>query len=317
MTIDKPLRIALLGYGFIGKIHEQAAMACGQQVVSIVTSTDDWAAAVTADDVDAVVVATPNALHHPQAMAALTAGKHVLLDKPMAMTVAKAREIAAAAATAQRTLLVGHMWRYRDEVVATRDTIAAGAVGIPAHTVGWGVHAGWGPAGWFTDRALAGGGALIDMGIHAIDTARFLLGDPQPTRVHAVLGSVYGDTHGYQRTSGIDDDGLVLVQWEGGALGLTSAWSAVYSGWWQPRLDGVEADTDVHGSNGTLRIWPDLLVDGAPPTGYVHCSQPMYSAQMADFVHCCRTGQTPIASAEVGLTALTIVEDAYRAAGWR
>ena len=316
-TSTAPLRIALLGHGFIGKIHEQAALACGQQVVRIARSTDDWRAAVCADDVDAVVVATPNALHHPQAMAALAAGKHVLLDKPMALTATEAREIAAAAVTAQRTLLVGHMWRYRDEVIATRDAIAAGAVGTPAHTIGWGVHAKWGPAGWFTDRALAGGGALIDMGIHAIDTARFLLGDPRPTSVHAALGSVYGQGHGYDRSSGIDDDGVVLVQWAAGALALTSAWSAVHTGWWQPRLDGVEADTDVYGSSSTLRIWPHLLVDGATPAGYVHCSLPMYSAQMADFVRCCHTGDTPIASAEVGLIAMQIVEDAYRSAGWR
>jgi predicted dehydrogenase len=131
-----PLRIALLGYGFIGKMHEGAALACGQQVVRIARSTDDWMAAVTARDVDAVVVATPNALHHPQALAALAAGKHVLVDKPMAMSVAQAREIADAAATAGRTLLVGHMWRYRDEVVAARDAIAAGAVGTPVHTIG-------------------------------------------------------------------------------------------------------------------------------------------------------------------------------------
>ena len=315
-TLPPPLRLALLGHGFIGKIHEHAALACGQQVMRIARSDDDWRAVVNDNDIDAVIVATPNALHHPQAMAALAAGKHVLLEKPMAMSVTEAREIADAAATAERTLLVGHMWRYRDEVIATRNAIAAGSVGTPAHTIGWGVHAGWGPSGWFTDCALSGGGALIDMGIHAIDTARFLLGDPQPTVVSAALGSVYGG-HGYDRANGIDDDGLILVQWAGGALNLSSAWSAVHSGWWQPLLDGVEADTNVYGSSGTVRIWPDLLVDGAIPTGYVHCSLPMYTAQMADFVRCCHTGDTPIASAEVGLTALQIVEDAYQAAGWR
>ncbi len=311
-----PLRIALLGHGFIGKMHEQAALAGGHQVVSIARSTDDWRAAVAAHDVDTVVIATPNALHHPQAMASFAAGKHVLVDKPMAMTVAQAREIADAAESAQRTLLVGHMWRYRNEVIATRDAIASGAVGTPVHTRGYGVHAGWGPSGWFVDRALAGGGALIDMGIHAIDTARFLLGDPQPARVEAVLTSAYGDLHGYDRASGIDDDGLVLIEWSGGALQLDGVWSAVESGWWQPRLDGVEADTDVHGTTGTRRIWPDLLVNGSMPSGYVHCSLPMYAAQMADFAHCCHTGATPIASSEVGLTAMTIVENAYRSAGW-
>ncbi len=311
-----PLRIALLGHGFIGKMHEQAARECGQQVVHIARSTDDWRVAATAHDVDAVIVATPNALHHPQAMAALGAGKHVLVDKPMAMTVAEANEIAEAAASAQRTLLVGHMWRYREEVIATRDAIATGAVGAPVHTVGYGVHARWGPGGWFVDRSLAGGGALIDMGIHAIDTARFLLGDPQPTRVTAVLRSAFGDGHGYDRRSGIDDDGLVVVEWSGGAQHVDGAWSAVHSGWWQPRLEGVEADTEVYGTTGSLRIWPNLLIEGATPAGYVHCSQPMYTAQMADFIHCCHTGDTPIASAEVGLTALSIVEDAYRFVDW-
>jgi predicted dehydrogenase len=311
-----PLRIALLGYGFIGRMHEQAARACGQHVVRIARSTDDWAAAVTARDVDAVVVATPNALHHPQALAALAAGKHVLVDKPMALSVAQAREIADAAATAGRTLLVGHMWRYRDEVIAARDAIAAGAVGTPVHTIGYGVHAGWGPTGWFTDHSLSGGGALIDMGIHAIDTARFLLGDPRPRRVSAVLRTAFGDAHGYARDSGIDDDGLVVVEWTGGALAIDGAWSAVHCGWWQPRLEGVEADTDVRGTTGALRIWPDLLTDGALPAGYVHCDLPMYTTQMADFVRCCRSGETPVASAEVGLTAMTIVEDAYRVAGF-
>ena len=154
------------------------------------------------------------------------------------------------------------------------------------------------------------------MGIHAIDTARFLLGDPDPRRVTAVLRSTFGSGHGYDRNSGIDDDGLVTVEWSGGEMQLDDAWSVVHSGWWQPRLDGVEADTDVRGTAGTLRIWPDLLVNGIAPTGYVHCSLPMYTAQMADFVRCCHSGDTPVASAEVGLTALQIVEDAYRSAGW-
>ncbi len=313
----QPLRIALLGHGFIGKLHEQAAHACGEHVVRIARSTDDWHAAATAHDVDAVVIATPNALHHPQALAALGAGKHVLVDKPMAMTVAQSREIVAAATAANRTLLVGHMWRYRAEVIALRNEVVHGAVGTPVRTRGFGVHAQWGPGGWFVDPALAGGGALIDMGIHAIDTARFLLGDPQPTRVTASLASVHGAEHGYDRASGIDDDGLVLVEWSGGALQLADAWSVVESGWWQPRLEGAEADTEVFGSAGTRRIWPHLLVDGAMPDGYVHCDLPMYQAQMADFAHCCRTGDTPVASADVGLTAMTIVEDAYRSAGWR
>lgn len=295
------VRIALLGYGFIGTMHEQAARACGLDVTRICRSGDDWRAAVTADDVDAVVIGTPNALHHPQAIAAVTAGKHVLIDKPMAISTAECDDIAAAATHAGVTVLVGHMWRYRDEVVAVRDRIASGSVGRPVRTRGYGVHAGWGPGGWFTDPALAGGGALIDMGIHAIDTARFLLGDPLPERVAASIGTAYGDY-------AVDDDGVVTVDWADGVR------SVVEFGWWQPRLDGVEADTIVYGTGGHERIWPEFTAESPPPEGYVHCSLPMYEAQMADFATCCESGATPVASLDVGRVAVGIVERAYAAA---
>ena len=299
--MSSSLRLALLGHGFIGKMHERAALACGLEITHICRSNDDWQAAVNATDVDAVVIGTPNALHHPQAMTALAAGKHVLLDKPMATTMIEGEEIAAAASAAGLTVLVGHMWRYRDEVIAMRDRVATGGIGRPVRTRGYGIHAGWGPSGWFTDPALAGGGALIDMGIHAIDTVRFLLGDPQPMRVRASLGNAHG-------AYAVDDDGVVLIDWSNGVR------SVVECGWWQPRLDGVEADTEVYGTTGYDRIWPSFGPLTPPPDDYEHCSLPMYQAQMADFAHCCATGDTPIASAEVGLTALRIVEMAYHSA---
>lgn len=303
-----PLRLAVLGRGFAGRLHAEAAAACGLDVRIVCGAEDDWRAAVRAPDVDAVVIATPNALHHPQAMAALEAGRHVLVDKPMAMDAVQGAEMAAAADAAGRTLLVGHMWRYRDEVVAARDRIAAGAVGRPVRTRGYGIHAGWGPSGWFTDPTLAGGGALIDMGIHALDTVRFLLGDPAPGRVVASLGTAYRDDP-------VDDDGVVLVEWT--MPDGSTVRSVVECGWWQPRLDGVEADTEVYGTGGYERIWPRFTPASPAPADYVHCSLPMYAAQMADFARCCATGATPVASAAVGLTALHVVDEAYRSAGLR
>ena len=314
------LRLAVLGHGFISDLHTRAAREVGAEVVvvagrdaqraaafaarhDIARATDDWLAAVTADDVDAVVIGTPNALHHPQALAAIAAGRHVLVDKPMATTVDEAIDIRDTAAAAGVVVCVGHMWRYRDEVVALRDRIAAGDLGGIVRTRGYGIHAGWGPSGWFTDPALSGGGALIDMGIHAIDTARFLLGDPVARRVVASLGRHHGD---YDDT--IDDDGVVLIDWSDGVR------SVVESGWWQPVLDGVEADTEVYGTAGHARIWPMFTSATPPPADYEHCALPMYAAQMADFVACCATGGTPVASAEVGLEAMRIVAAAYESA---
>jgi predicted dehydrogenase len=191
------------------------------------------------------------------------------------------------------------MWRYREEVISTREHIASGAIGRPVRTRGYGIHSDWGPSGWFTEPELAGGGALIDMGIHAIDTARFLLADPEPLRVMASLGTAYGNY-------AVDDDGIVLIDWSNGTRSL------IECGWWQPRLDGVEADTEAYGTAGYTRIWPQYTPHTPAPASYVHCTLPMYAAQMADFARCCATGETPVASAEVGVTALWIVEQAYR-----
>ena len=219
MGADDPLRAVVLGYGFIGAMHvEAAASVTDVEVVGVSGHrldaatefarrwgidrvTDDWASLCAEPDVDLVIIGTPNSLHAEQAIHALDHGKHVLVEKPMATTVADADRMIAAAQRAERTLAVGHMWRYHPDVIALRDRVAAGEFGRIVRTHGWGVHAGWGPSGWFTDPALAGGGALIDMGIHAIDTARFLLGDPEPTRVGASIG--VGEFGDYD----VDDDG--------------------------------------------------------------------------------------------------------------
>jgi predicted dehydrogenase len=135
--------------------------------------------------------------------------------------------------------------------------------------------------------------------VHAIDTARFLLGDPLPRRVQASIGrGQFGDYP-------VDDDGLVIIDWEGGARSL------VEFGWWQPRLAGLEAETEVLGVRGAARIWPDMP---PIPAGYDHCAVDMYAAQLADVVACSQSGATPQASAQGGLIALSIVQQAYAAA---
>ena len=193
--------------------------------------------------------------------------------------------------------MVAHCWRFRDEVIAMRERIASGEFGDVVRTHGYGVHAGWGPSGWFTDPALAGGGALVDMGVHAIDTARFLLGDPEPGRVCASIGTRYADGR-YT----VDDDGLTLISWSNGTDSL------VESGWWQPHLGGLEADTEVYGTEGYARIWDP----SAPSEDYEHCTQPMYSAQVAEFLDAIEQGRQPRPSGEDGRVVMQVVEAAYR-----
>ena len=306
-------RLALLGCGWVADMHVRAAAECGAVVVGVANHrlesaerfaaehgiesvTTDWRALVSADDVDAVVICTPNALHAEQSIAALAAGKHVLCEKPMATTTADAEAMLAAAAQHDRLLLVLHPWRHHPAVIAVRDAIAAGDLGRVVRTHGYGVHADWGPSGWFTDPALAGGGALVDMGIHAIDTARFLLGEPEVRRVTASIATSFGEY-------AVDDDAVVVIEWEGGAR------SVVESGWWQPHLGGHEADTEVYGTSGYRRIWAR-----EQPSGYVHCEVSLFVAQMRAVLAQLAAWQPGTQSPLHGLAALRICEQAYAAA---
>jgi predicted dehydrogenase len=309
------LRVGLLGAGWIMDYHARAVIEHpGAELVAasswrepslarlagrhgIPRTTTDWRELAADPAVDAAVIGTPNALHAPQAVAFLEAGKHVLVEKPMARNLGEADAMLAAAGRSGARLMVAHCWRFHDDVLALRARVAAGELGEVVKTRGYGVHAGWGPSGWFTDPELAGGGALVDMGVHAIDTTRFLLGDPLPSRVLATVATRYGDY-------AVDDEAIVLVSWSNGTN------SIVESGWWQPHLGGLEADTEVYGTAGYARVWDRTEL----PQGYQHCSQPMYSAQMAEFVEALSAGRQPRPSGEDGRVVLEVVERAYAAA---
>ena len=317
--VAEPVRIAILGSGFIAAYHARAvAELPGADVVAaanwrpaslarlaetfaIPRQTIEWRELVGDPGIDAVVVATPNSLHAEQTIAFLEAGQHILLEKPMAMDLAETDAMVAAAERSGAHLMVAHCWRFHPDVIALRDRIAAGELGEVVKTRGYGVHAKWGPSGWFVDPALAGGGALADMGVHAIDTARFLLGDPEPARVSAAIGTRYGDY-------GVDDDAILLISWSNGTN------SVVESGWWQPELGGLEAETEVYATGGYARIFGYIQ---PPSPDYEHCPQSMYTAQMAEFCDALREGRAPRPTGAESRVTMQVVEEAYRSAGLR
>ncbi len=318
MTAQAPLRVALLGTGWVMDYHARAVIEHpGAELVAaanwrepslarlaerhgIPRTTTDWRELAADPLVDAAVIGTPNALHAEQAVACLQAGKHVLVEKPMARGLAEADAMLAAAAGSGARLMVGHCWRFHPDVLALRTRVLAGELGEVVKTRGYGVHANWGPSGWFTDPDLAGGGARDDMGVHAIDTTRFVLGDPLPARVCATVATRYRDY-------AVDDDAILLVSWSNGTN------SIMESGWWQPHLGGLEADTEVYGTRGYARIWDPADL----PEGYQHLTQTMFSAQMAELVEALAAGRQPRPGGEDGRVVLEVVEQAYASAASR
>ena len=322
------LKIAFTGTGHISRVHAWAARSLPElEAVAIVNhrpeSMADFAAQfgierqyasvgalLAAGGVDILCVSTPNYLHAPQAIAALEAGIHVMVEKPMALNAAEAEAMRRAGETSGAKLLVAHCWRFDDEVNWLKRQVEAGKLGEILRTRGYGVHVNWGPDGWFTQAQYAGGGALADMGVHAIDAARYLLGDPQPLSVYARIATQYTDYD-------VDDSGTIWVNWAGGAT------SIVESGWWWPHADGPEASTQLYGTLGFGQLFPTRLevpdrqaqsvatIDpGFPPLRAEHCPQEMYDRQLAHFVNCIREDRTPIPGAAEGLVNMQIIDAA-------
>ncbi|HMV30148.1 MAG TPA: Gfo/Idh/MocA family oxidoreductase, partial [Anaerolineales bacterium] len=320
------IKIAFAGTGYINKVHAQAAQNLGLDLVAVVNHKADSMsefgkrfgikrqyetvdAMLQDGSVDALVISTPNYLHAPQTIAALQAGVHVMVEKPMATNAQEAEQMNKAAETSGALLMVAHCWRFDPDVLWLKEQ--SKKIGRILRTKGYGVHTHWGPSGWFTQKQFAGGGAMADMGIHALDTARFLLGDPQPVSVYAKIGTYYKDFD-------VDDTGVIIVEWDNGAT------SYIESGWWQPHSDGPEAATKLYGLNGFGQLFPtsvelrntkeekvDVIESGFEYPRAEHCPQSLYDDQLKYFVECIQKNQKPNPGGLEGWINMKVVDAAY------
>ena len=212
----RPLGVAVIGYSFMGKAHSNAWRNVGafhpdtppvrQQVLvgrddravkeaaaryGWAESATDWTAVVDRDDIDIVDICTPGATHCEIALAALAAGKHVLVEKPLANSVAESeRMVAAAAAAAERGVqaMIGFNYRRVPALALARDLIDRGRIGVvrqvrAAYLQDWLADEA-APMTWRLRKETAGSGALGDLGSHVVDQLQWLLGE----RVFAATG---------------------------------------------------------------------------------------------------------------------------------
>lgn len=243
MGVDRPVRVAVIGAGLIARrAHLPAYVAAEEAEVAAIVSAhretaeeaarqfgnprvlDSWQAAVADPDIDAIDICTPNSLHSVIAIAALKAGKAVLVEKPMATSLAEADAMVAAAREARVVLAVAHNLRFVPIYAAMQQLLADGAIGRIFSARGFFMHAGpdefWGATSdWFWREGEAGGGALLDMGIHMIDLLRWMIGR-RVLEVSAMTARVLKPTFA-------DDNAMVLMRFEGEILAsVQSSWSA-------------------------------------------------------------------------------------------
>ncbi|HOZ48514.1 MAG TPA: Gfo/Idh/MocA family oxidoreductase [Candidatus Hydrogenedentes bacterium] len=190
------------------------------------------------EHLDTVSICTPNKYHQEAALAAFEAKCHVLCEKPISVTLKEADEIIAAAKNARRKLMIGFTHRLFEGPTQCKQLLKEKAIGTPfmirvrfAHG---GPYPGWAKSDWFYEPTLASGGALLDMGIHAIDLCLWLMGP-------AV--SVMARCATLVRKIPVDDNSVLILEFKNKALGyIEVGWTS------KPGFTGIE----IYGTKGTL-----------------------------------------------------------------
>jgi len=190
-----------------------------------------WEDLVADPDIDAVSVALPNALHEDVVLRALEAGKHVLCEKPLAMNAQQGERMVSTARRLERKLMLHFNYRFQPPSQAVKHAVDAGVLGpiYFARTV-WHRKRGIpNLGGWFTQKAMAGGGALIDLGVHRLDLALWLMGYPRPVSVTGVAYSHLGRqlSEGTDKVFDVDDLAAGFIRFENGAsLIIEASWAS-------------------------------------------------------------------------------------------
>lgn len=282
----KPLNIALIGTGFMGKAHSIATAVVPilfgapiESVRKVVVDIDeelaigaaktygfeehatDWREVVNRPDIDIVDICTPNDTHAAIAIAAAKAGKHILCEKPMSMTVAEAEEMQAAAKANGVVTMLSYNYRHTPAVQMAKRLIDEGRIGKILTFRGYYLQ-DWGadpmaPLSWRYNKAKAGSGTLGDIGTHIIDSARMLVGEfssvssivktfvnERPLPAGRFFGQ-RGEASSEMGKVDVDDAFLTMIQFDGGAYGTIEA---TRNSWGHHNQLGFE----IHGTLGSI-----------------------------------------------------------------
>jgi predicted dehydrogenase len=240
---------------------------------------DDFEDLLQHEQLDAVLIATPNHLHESHILAALSAGLNVLVEKPLALTSTGAQRILKAAEKRERVVMVGMTHRYRPDVQAVRSFVQAGELGeITSVRASWHLaRPARAPLGWREKRTEAGGGAMFDLGITMLDLGLWLAGNPVPARVSASL-SRPGDR-------GVEQSGSAFVVCENGAVIFVDVT-------WRHIGEGERFGAGIRGSKGSaginpLHVWKEI--HGVPhdvsPTGSFSRENAFVASFRAQWAH--------------------------------
>lgn len=334
-------KVALLGAGFIADIHIESyhRFVPDAEVVAVFTRDGgraeafarkhhlrqwytDFEKAIRESGCEVVDICLPNHLHHPAVMAAAAAGKHVILEKPLAMNLAEADAMIAACAAAGRKFMYAEELCFAPKYERVRKLVQEGAIGAIYQMRQCEKHSG--PhSDWFYDIRTSGGGALMDMGCHGVAWFRWMLGG------RPVVKSVYAHMQGGLIHGGrtrAEENSVCTVEFEGGAIGIAeNSWA---------KHGGMDDRVEVYGTGGV--IYADLFQGNSALTysekGYGYAMEKAggtqgwtftifeeafnqgYPQELRHFIECVREDKPPLVTGDDGRAVLEILCAAYASA---
>ncbi|HVR73069.1 MAG TPA: Gfo/Idh/MocA family oxidoreductase [Planctomycetota bacterium] len=343
--MKSPVRVGILGSGFVSAIHVEALRSVpGAEIVAVASPTGDHAQDFAAKhsiqrhwndyrqlldqkDVDVVVLGIPNDLHCQATLDAAAAGKHVICEKPLCLSLDEADRMIAACRRARVKLMYAEELCFAPKYVRLKRLLDEGALGEPLVLKQCEKHDG--PhAPHFWDVIRSGGGVTMDMGCHAIEFFRWVLGKPKIRSVYAQMST---SVHA-AKTRG-DDDSLIILELEGGPRFKGSTLALAEESW--TKLGGMDDRAEIQGSKGiasaNLLQGNSILTYSEPGYGYAvekagstkGWSFTMYEEawnygfpqEFAHFIECIAEDKEPLETGEDGRAVLEAIFAAYESAG--
>ncbi len=328
--MDAPVRVAVIGTGAISQSHVAAYRAVGASIVAACDVNEaslaerarawgverryrDYRTMFADGGFDVVSIAAPTAVHHPATLAAAEAGVHVLVEKPIALSIELADEMIAACRRAGVLLQVNHQLRSSAAAQRARELIEGGAIGRVTYLRLRQAHdwAGLGVRPSFATRASSGGGTLLDNGCHLMDLARYLGGPVE--EVYARAATLQYDVE-------VEDTAVVSLRFASGALGsVETAWTATgwEEGFWVYGTEGALEHTNRFGPpvlRHSHRTSPGTTWGETDVTTYEFAGGGPHARHIAAFLEAL-AGRAPVAcTGEDGREAVRLVLRAYDSA---
>jgi predicted dehydrogenase len=336
----KTIRFGIIGVGWPGEQHAKAITAIdGARLHSCADSNPeririfdgiykphhqfgDFHELLRDPELDAVIICLPNFLHFPASLAALEAGKHVLCEKPPTMNAAEMKVLRDEAKKRGLIYFFSRQFRFTPALRTARELIAQGKLGTIYRARATWVRSRGIPPGvgsWFTDKKRSGGGALIDIGVHALDTAWFLMGTPRPVSISAKVFRNFA--HLVQvPIFDVEDEAHAFIRFANGTIvELEACWAANLTDDTPigPAWVGRESNNCVlFGTKGTLRLKPlTLFEDQNAKLVTVPIESPYtensFEMQLRNFGEAIRGEAEPMNNAEQAFELMEMIDGIY------